>query len=416
MNRAKELSIGENIAWNSIGNFVYLIAQWALSYIVVRVLGYGPAGTFSLAMSIGNCLNAIATYTMRNYQVSDLKGDYSDNQYILSRAITSGISLLACIVFTGLNPYDGYTSLCIIAYMVFKISEAVSDVYQGILQRANRMDYIGKAYILKSLVDLALYCGILLATNDLLFAICGLSIGSTAIVCIYERATARPFSNQKKTSSDVKEDLGRVLGLLIACLPIAAYGLFFNTMGQVPRYALEFMLGSEKLGIYTSVAMPVTLVQVSANYLFVPLTAPLAQCYLDKNSKRFYDIIKKVSIAIAIIAVCAFAGFGLLGKPVMRLLFGDSILPHLYLLNPLIVCSILVALSWFLSAALTVIRQLKGQLLLSLSSFILSCILSPLLISLFGMNGATFSYIAALLAFSAGSLVLLFKSFKPSTA
>lgn len=176
------------------------------------------------------------------------------------------------------------------------------------------------------------------------------------------------------------------------------------------------MLGSEKLGIYTSVAMPVTLVQVSASYLFVPLTAPLAQCYLDKNSKRFYDIIKKVSIAIAIIAVCAFAGFGLLGKPVMRLLFGDSILPRLYLLNPLIVCSILVALSWFLSAALTVIRQLKGQLLLSLSSFILSCILSPLLISLFGMNGATFSYIAALLAFSAGSLVLLFKSFKPSTA
>lgn len=88
--------------------------------------------------------------------------------------------------------------------MVFKISEAVSDVYQGIFQRANRMDYIGKAYILKSLVDLALYCGILLVTNDLLFAICGLSIGSTAIVCIYERATARPFSNQKKTSSDVK--------------------------------------------------------------------------------------------------------------------------------------------------------------------------------------------------------------------
>ena len=187
-------------------------------------------------------------------------------------------------------------------------------------------------------------------------------------------------------------------------------------MGQVPRYALESMLGSEKLGIYTSVAMPVTLVQVSANYLFVPLTAPLAQCYLDKNSKRFYGIIKKVSIAIAVIAVCAFAGFGLLGKPVMCLLFGDSILPHLYLLNPLIVCSILVALSWFLSAALTVIRQLKGQLLLSLSSFILSCILSPLLISLFGMNGATFSYIVALLAFSAGSLALLFKSFKPSAA
>lgn len=414
MSKTKELSIGENIAWNSIGNLIYLIAQWALSYVVVRFLGYGLAGTFSLAMSIGNSLNAIATYSMRNYQVSDLKGDYSDSQYILSRVLTSGISFIVCIAFTGFNPYDAYTSLCIIIYMTFKISEAASDVYQGLLQRVGRMDYIGKAYILKSLVDLVLYCGILLFTRNLLLAICGLSAGSAAVVCLYERASVRQFSNSGNRDTGTKNNLKKALSLLVVCLPIALYGLFFNTMGQVPRYALEAMLGSDSLGIYTSVAMPVTLVQVSANYLFAPLTAPLAQCYIDKNTQRFYSIIKKVGLAIAVIAACAFAGFGILGRPVMRLLFGDSILPYLYLLYPLIVCSLLVAVSWFLSAALTVVRQLKGQLLMAFASFSISSCLSPLFISLYGMNGATFSYTIALFVFSVGSMLLLLKSFNPS--
>lgn len=406
----RSLSIRENVIWNSLGNFIYLISQWLLTYVVVRIQGYGPAGIFSLAMSVGNSLNAVATYTMRNFQVSDIEGEYSDNQYIISRYVTSLISFIACLAFCGFNEYPVKTFLCIAFYMVFKISEALSDVYQAIFQRASRMDYIGKAYIAKAMLDFSFFFGVLFITSDLMTAIIALCCASLIVVFCYERRKAKNFASNTAAALSFDRDLRQVKKLILVCLPVALYGLFFNTMGQVPRYVLELLKNEDALGIYTTVAMPVTLVQVSANYLFAPLTAPLASCFARHDVKEFYRLFWKAIGAIVVISIVAFIGFGVAGKPVMALLFGDSIVPYLYLLNPLIFCSVLVALSWFLSAALTVVRKLVAQLVLSIVSFLVSCALSFYLISVFGLNGATFSYIAALLVFSVGGFFILLNS------
>lgn len=406
----RSLSIRENVIWNSLGNFIYLISQWLLTYVVVRIQGYGPAGIFSLAMSVGNSLNAVATYTMRNFQVSDIEGEYSDNQYIISRYVTSLISFIACLAFCGFNEYPVKTFLCIAFYMVFKISEALSDVYQAIFQRASRMDYIGKAYIAKAMLDFSFFFGVLFITSDLMTAIIALCCASLIVVFCYERREAKNFASNTAAALSSDRDLRQVKKLILVCLPVALYGLFFNTMGQVPRYVLELLKNEDALGIYTTVAMPVTLVQVSANYLFAPLTAPLASCFARHDVKEFYRLFWKAIGAIVVISIVAFIGFGVAGKPVMALLFGDSIVPYLYLLNPLIFCSVLVALSWFLSAALTVVRKLVAQLVLSIVSFLVSCALSFYLISVFGLNGATFSYIAALLVFSVGGFFILLNS------
>ena len=410
--KTSPLSIQQNIIWNSLGNFVYLVSQWLLTYVVVRVQGYGPAGIFSLAMSVGNSLNAVATYTMRNYQVSDIEGEYSDRQYILSRYVTSVISFIACLVFCSFNEYPSNTFLCITFYMIFKISEALSDVYQAIYQRVSRMDYIGKAYIAKSILNFCFFFGALCVTSNLLAAIVALCCASYIVVIFYERHEVGSFASHPATVLSFDQDMRQVKKLLLVCLPVALYGLFFNTMGQVPRYVLELLKGEDALGVYTSVAMPVTLVQVSANYLFAPLTAPLASCFTRHDVRGFYRLFWKAIGAIAIISIAAFVGFGVAGKPVMILLFGESIEPHLYLLNPLILCSILVALSWFLSAALTVVRKLVAQLVLSVVSFSVSCVTSFLFIIVFGMNGVTFSYIAALLVFAVGGFCILLSSIK----
>ncbi|WP_303214203.1 lipopolysaccharide biosynthesis protein [uncultured Enorma sp.] len=410
--KASPLSIQQNVIWNSLGNFVYLVSQWLLTYVVVRVQGYGPAGIFSLAMSVGNSLNAVATYTMRNYQVSDIEGEYSDRQYILSRYVTSVISFIACLVFCSFNEYSSSTFLCIAFYMIFKISEALSDVYQAIYQRVSRMDYIGKAYIAKAILSFCFFFGVLCVTSNLLAAIVALCCASYIVVIFYERREVGSFALHPAMALSFDQDMRQVKKLLLVCLPVALYGLFFNTMGQVPRYVLELLKDDDALGVYTSVAMPVTLVQVSANYLFAPLTAPLASCFTRHDVRGFYRLFWKAIGAIAIISIAAFVGFGIAGKPVMILLFGESIEPHLYLLNPLIFCSVLVALSWFLSAALTVVRKLVAQLVLSVVSFSISCVTSFLFINVFGMNGVTFSYIAALLVFAVGGFCILLSSIK----
>lgn len=397
--RENGLGIAQNMAWNSVGNIVYLIAQWLLSYFVVRILGYGPAGIFSLAMSVGNSVCAVAAYSMRNYQASDIDNAYTDRQYILSRIVTSVISFVAAVVFVCVQSYGLETSLCVIGFSLFKISEAVSDVYQAIQQKHLRMDYVGKAYILKSVAEVVVFLAFLLVTGSLVVAVFALSIVSVVEIWTYERIVALRLSREDASQASpqpLAAELAAVRKLLVVCAPMAIYGVLFNTLVQVPRYQLQALRGDEVLGIYASVAMPIMLVQVAANYLFTPLTTPMARMYKDGETSRFVKMFMRVVAAIVIVSVVAFLVAALLGKPVYTLMYGESITDYLYLMYPLILCSVLTALSWFFANTLTILRKLGILLVGSCVAFVVALASGFPLIDAFGMNGASFACLAAL--------------------
>ena len=100
-----------------------------MTILVARLLGFNQAGIFALSMSLSNIFFCIAVYGMRSYQASDVSDKYSDRVYILSRIITCIIALLICAIVVFINPYTFYQKACVVAYMIFKISEAL-DVYK----------------------------------------------------------------------------------------------------------------------------------------------------------------------------------------------------------------------------------------------------------------------------------------------
>ena len=397
------LSVKENIVWNSVGNFIYLFSQWLLSFFVVRILGFEDAGVLSLAIAIAGSFVGISLYGMRSFQVSDIEGKYPDKAYLVSRYITSVIAFIACLVFVAANNYSYYISVCIVIYMCFKLSESLSDVYQGILQKAMRMDYIGKSFIIKGVIVLGVFTASIALTRNLLIGMIALVVTSFAIVLIYDRKKAAHFYIDA-------ENTGRntyVKALLKECLPIACFVFVFNMIAQVPRYFLENRVGAEALGTYSTIAMPVVIVQVSASFIFAPLTTPLAQSLNGGDVKKFMALFWKTIVFLLGLSAVALIGFGLIGKWVLVLLFGQAIEPYTFLLMPLVICTILVAISWFLSTILIVLRRLKTLLVISIVSFVIVAAGSiPFIIS-FGQNGASFVLIVALAAYVLmGSIVM----------
>ncbi|MBU5406210.1 hypothetical protein KQI08_09860 [Paraeggerthella hongkongensis] len=402
------LSIKANVLWNSIGNIVYLFSQWLLTYFVVRVLGYEEAGVFSLAITVGGSLVSIALYSIRNYQVSDIEGRFSSGTYLVTRVLTSALALLVCAVFVLANGYEPMTALCVVTYMLFKISEAWSDVYQGMLQKNMRLDYVGRSFIVKGIVEPIVFFVLLVTTDTLLFAVLGLCVTSFLIVAFYDRRLASSVTLDASSWSS----FACVKSLLKTCLPLAMFGLLFNTMGQAPRYFLEAQIGTTALGVYASVAMPVVIVQVSASFIFAPLTTPLAEHLQAGDIGRFHKLIGKVLLVLGSLSVVSIVGFMLWGDWLLALLFGDSIDGYQFLLMPLVVCSILVALAWFLSTVLVVVRKLGALLAVSVLSFAIVLTGSVPLIQLCGMNGASFVFIAALIFFIMGSAGILWRDYR----
>lgn len=402
-------SIQRNMAWNSIGNFVYLVSQYALTYITTRSLGFEQAGIFSLAISIGNTMFTIASYSMRYYQASDVSGEFTPGTYIVSRLLTSGISLIATFIFFGFTTFTPYYLACIGVYVLFKCFEALSDVYQGILQLGDRMDYIGKAFLLKAGLETLVFTGVVIASRSLLVGLISITVVAFLILIGYEIPSSHTVMAYSRPSfKDV-----RAAGILLtACFFTAAYGMMFGTIPQVSRYALQALRGAEALGFYASVAMPVVAVQVLCQYIFAPLVTPLATELRQPGGGKFMTYSLRIVVSIAVISVAALLAATWLGTPVMVALYGEKIRPYLYLLNPLIISGSLVALGQFLGTLLIILRKTKTLCLITIPAFIVSVATSFVSIEWWGMNGPTFNFILGLVLFCIGAVTLLVRATK----
>lgn len=390
MNNSR-LSLKKNIAWNSSGSFVYLFFQWLMNYLVTVLLGFENAGIFSLAISISSIAFAFAIYGIRGYQVSDVKRKYSDKSYIIARFATCFISLGGCLLYIIASGYDIYTSLCIGAYLIFKLSEAFVDVYHGIIQRGMRMDYIGKSFILRGIISNLLFIGCAIFTKNLLISTLVLAASSYLLIFLYDRKKTNIFYKEDDTSTkDIKN-------LLIECLPLALYTLLSNVIMSVPRISLESIKGSEILGIYASIAIPAAIIQVLSGYIFAPMLTVFAEHISKRNFKLFNKLLFKTIILIIILSIVIIIGGAIFGDFGLTLLFGEKIKSYTYLFVPILFISSLTALCWFIGLMLTIIREFRGLIISSVIAMLVCLAGSSLFINIFSINGTSIILIIALM-------------------
>ena len=178
--------IKKSLLYNSIGTFTYLFCQWIITFLVVWIAGYETAGILSLAMSISNTYCVIATFNMRNYQSSDLKNNFSEKTYIYSRILTCFIALLFTLIYSISKSFSLYQILCIMFYMIFKLSEALVDVIHGSLQKKWKFDIIGKSYFYRGIISVLSFSVILYLTKNILLSIISMSLLTYIFIYFYD--------------------------------------------------------------------------------------------------------------------------------------------------------------------------------------------------------------------------------------
>lgn len=406
MQTQRKFGLGKSIAWNSFGSSIYLFFQWLITYLVTRLLGFHDAGIFSLAMAIGAVAFAISLYGVRGYQVSDLSGKYSERIYILSRFVTSLVAVIGVGVYGLLSHYDTYMLLCILTYTLFKMTEAHVDVYHGIIQKAYRMDLIGKSFILRGIVGSVVFIVCAYATHSPLWSIVAMAAVSLMIVLTYDRPNAKSIVHHKHSEHHSRT----IYSLLVECFPLAVYSLLASTIVAVPRVILEQMRGSELLGIYASVAIPAVIIQVVAGFIFAPLITVFAEHYHKKDISSFTSLFVKTLLVILGISVVVVIAGWLVGDFGLKLLFGQSIAQYTYLFIPVLILSAVTAISWFIGLLLTVVRNFTGLIIPSIVGFLICLMLSRSWIEAYSLNGVSLVLIVALLVQTILMLAFLWRS------
>jgi len=381
----------KQLFWNSLGNLAYLGAQWLLTLLVTRLNGYESAGLFSLAMSVSAVFQSVALAGMRNYQVSDIHSEFSDSCYVTARLMTCTASLLMCLLFIFLNGYPLKHILAVIGMMVFRLGECSADVFHGIEQKAGRLDLAGKSFLIRSVCLFAGYglCGF--GTGNVMSGIWGMALASLLVTVLFDRHYAESLANRSETNFEA------VRLLLMTTLPLCLYQVLSAAIVSLPKYFLERVMDETALGIYSAVFTPVMLIQAVSGYLSQPYAPEFARMWDAGDIKGFRRLTGIISGAVTALALLAIPGVPL-GKPILILLFGDSIASYVYLLPPAIVCSSLVSLFSFLGMLMVILRDFRGLTAACLTGCLICCLAAPAAIQKMGMNGANLGLILSLAA------------------
>lgn len=387
----KKKSTLANIIYNSFGNMFYYGCQWLTTILVVGLAGFEAGGNYSLAMTFTAAFAILALFNTRQYQVSDVTGEYTNQTYIRSRWVSMAIAFAICLLGLLFNSYTPHQWGVILMYMLYKCAESWIDVYHGIEQKNSRMDYVFYSYIVRGILMMAGFCGMLYLTKNLLYAVTALTVSTFLVAFFYDRRMAMKFVPKDDTTNGAM-----VKKLMVAMVPLVIVAVTNNLSISLPKYFLERYYDATVLGYYSSVATPSMIVQVGASTIFVPLITPLADCLAADDKKKFTDILKKVAIVFAGLSVIALIVAALLGEWFLVLFFKEEIRPYTYLFIPIIISTLLISINACLFPVCTVLREIKGQLAVGISGILSSWIASMVFVKKYGMDGVVIALLITL--------------------
>lgn len=387
----KKKSTLANIFYNSFGTMFYYGCQWLTTLLVVRLSGFEDAGNYSLALTFTAAFGILALFNTRQYQVSDVIGEYTDQTYIRSRIVAIILAFFICFFGLLCNDYTLYQNAVILLYMLYKCAEAYIDVFHGIDQKNGRMDYICYSYMARGVFMFAGFCGVLYLTKNLVYAVGTMALVTILTAVFYDRRMAGRFMKPESV-----KDAQAWKHLMIAMIPLVVVAVTNNLSISLPKYFLERYADATELGYYSSVATPSMIVQVGANTIFVPLITPLADKLKENDRKGFTDILKKVAVVFLVLSVCAVIVSALLGEWFLVLVFKEEIRPYTYLFVPIILSTLMISINACLFPVCTVLREIKGQLAVGICGLISSLIASVICVKLYGMNGVVIALLITL--------------------
>lgn len=391
-----------NIWWNSVGSFTYLLSQWIITLLVIRLsTNLNDAGYLNLAITVTALFGTAATCNLRTYIISDETGS-SSQVYSGLRFFTCIFAFIACLVYSSLFDYTIPQLSCIAMYMVYRILDAVTDLLYAFEQKESRLDIGGKSMLLRGILSLAGFSITFWFTENVLWGIGAMTALSFLQLVLLDYAQAKPFG-----SFFPKMDIKTQAAILAAGGIITLASSLSDWIVTYSRQVVESTLGNEMLGIYATVAAPVLLVQVGASYIFNPFLPSLHGSFSNGDEMNYRNTVSRIIGMIGVLTIFALLAAKYLGYPVLSMLYGSVVASYYYLLPTLVLLTALNAIQWFIRILLVMQRHIYAQLSVSFLSCALALVITHHFLSEFGLMGANYSILICYAFGTLSSLVLL---------
>lgn len=372
--------------WNMCASVVYSFQSAILLFVVTRISGLFVAGIFSISYIVSQTFAVVGSYSMRNYQVSDMKNKYSYGTYIYSRIISTIIMFVTCMVYSLLEGYMGEKLVLIAILCVYRAVDGYEDVYHGEMQKRNRLDVASRIVTYRIVISSAIFAIGVLCTNNIIL--------STALLTISAVLLSWGMNTVAISVMDMHQKLqkNQVWKLLFEVAPICIGAFLYNYLVNSPKYAIENILSDDMQTIFNIIFMPVFVINMLSSFVFKPYVARMGIYWNDRNQKKFIKLLLlQAGCVLGITAIVMLAGF-ILGIPVLEFIYGVDLKQYKLLFMMLLAFGGITALDAFALIVLTVMRLQNIVLASYIVSLIVDVIFMNSLVIKYHMMGAGLVY------------------------
>lgn len=376
--------------------------------ILTCTVGLYEAGIFTIAYADGNLFLTIGKYSMRSYQVSDVREMFSFSEFRKSRMVSVVAMLMVSagyvLIVGNSNHYTLEKSMIIFWMCLFKAVDAIEDVYHGMFQQKGRLDIAGKELTVRMLATVTIFAVGLIVLRSLLYTLVISTVITLVIFIVLNKWCLEPFQDIPHR----KSRWTRVCILMKVCLPLAAGSFLSFYINNAPKYAIDSILSDELQACYGFIAMPVFVIGLLNNFIFNPLILKMSVLW---NNRELTDFMKLFVRQILIVFMITFAcelGAYFLGIPVLSIMYNTNLSAYKNELLVLLVGGGFLALSGFLATVVTIIRSQQYLIIGYASAAVLAYFLCPILVRRYSIMGAALMYLALMIIVSGVFSVVLF--------
>jgi O-antigen/teichoic acid export membrane protein len=395
-------------SWSFAGWVGYAACQWLMLSVMAKLGSSEVVGQFAFALAISAPVFMLTNLQLRGVQSTDALNEYSFSDYVTLRLVGSTAAVLVIAAACLFLKLTRTATLVVVLVALFKSLESFSDVIAGLMQKCEMLDSVAIALLLRGGASIAVF-GICFAIwHSLPVAlICWISTAALVIVS-YDFRVARRLA---AVGGGIRLNFNRTTlrALAISSLPLGLVSAIASFNTNIPRYTIEHVLGVSDLGIFASIAYPVTAATIIANSLGQSALARLSRLFVERRLREFNLLVLKLVAFGAGLAGIAVVGVLTCGNRLLAFMYTPEYARQGNLFVLLVLAAGFNAISCFLSYALTAARQFRVQLPINAFCMLTTIIASIVMVPRFHLIGAAFALLCSASLLIAATGIILFR-------
>lgn len=384
-------SMKSNLSTTGIGYAVYIIFQFAVLAALTRLTDPETVGRWALAHAICNTLHALTNGGLRQNKATDISGQHKFADLLTIRVISSVLTIPIAALVAIMLGADRTTIIVTIVMASGKIVDCLVDVTYGLFQVNDRLSWLSRSLIYRSLVSFSLFLGVLVSTQSLVLALVAQGVGWLLVMVLFEMPKAASLEPLRPESRRTLDQWQQLFRLYLGSMSIALGGFCVALQTNAPRFAIYHIAGLKVFGYLTVILYFYNAGLYVANSIGAGSMARMALHFHDGKTKAYLLLYGKLMILLGIIGPCGAVAAWLLGSHVLRWGFGAE---YAFLWPALIVLGVALTLRYvgmISSDALLAQRKFWTVLAINAVIAVLALIAAYVLTARFELYGAVWS-------------------------